>query len=56
MVWDPDKEKWFHFCSSMEDYTFHRDLQRRFKFKTRNRRWADADIYSSAYASYTLLL
>ena len=32
MVWDPDKEKWFHFGSTMEDHTFHRDLQRRLKF------------------------
>ena len=55
MVYDPNIKKWFHFGSTMEDYTFHRDLQRRLKFKTRNRRWADADIYSSAYASYTLL-
>ena len=55
MIYDPDKNKWFHFGSTMEDYTFHKDLQRRLKFKTRNRRWADAVIYSSAYASYTLL-
>jgi hypothetical protein len=55
MIYDPNIKKWFHFGSTMEDYTFHRDLQRRLKFKTRNRRWADADIYSSAYASYTLL-
>ena len=55
MIYDPNIKKWFHFGSTMEDHTFHKDLQRRLKFKTRNRRWADADIYSSAYASYTLL-
>ena len=55
MIWDPDKEKWFHFGSNMSDYTRNGDTKRRLKFKTRNRRWADADIYSSAYASYTLL-
>jgi hypothetical protein len=55
MIWDPDKEKWFHFGSNMTDYTFHKDLQRRLKFKTRNRRWSDANIYTAAYASYYLL-
>ena len=55
MIWNPDKEKWFHFGSTMEDYTFHRNLQRRTNFLRRNKRWADADIYSSAYSSYTLL-
>ena len=38
MIYDPNIKKWFHFGSTMEDYTFHRDLQRRLKFKTRNRR------------------
>jgi hypothetical protein len=55
MIWDPYKEKWFHFGSNMTDYTFHKDLQRRLKFKTRNRRWSDANIYTAAYASYYLL-
>ena len=55
MIHDPDKGKWFHFGSTMEDYTFHRDLQRRLKFKTRNKRWAESDIYTPAYASYYLL-
>jgi hypothetical protein len=55
MIYDPDKNKWFHFGSTMSDWTRHGDTKRRLKFKTRNRRWADADIYSSAYASYTLL-
>ena len=55
MIYDPNIKKWFHFGSSMEDYTFHRDLQRRLKFKTRNRRWSDANIYTAAYASYYLL-
>ena len=47
-IWNPDNEKWFHFGSTMEDYTFHRNLQRRTNFLRRNKRWADADIYSSA--------
>ena len=52
---DNDKEKWFHFGSNMSDYTRHGDTRRRLKFKTRNRRWANADIYTAAYASYYLL-
>jgi hypothetical protein len=55
MIWDPDKEKWFHFGSNMEDYTFHRNLQRRTNFLRRNKKWAESDIYTPAYASYTLL-
>ena len=55
MIWDPDKEKWFHFGSTMEDYTFHRDLQRQIIFLRRNKRWAYADIYTPTYASYSLL-
>jgi hypothetical protein len=55
MIYDPNIKKWFYFGSTMTDYTFHRDLQRRLKFKTRNRRWADADIYTPAYALYYLL-
>jgi hypothetical protein len=56
MIYDPDKNKWFHFGSSdYSDYTFHKDLQRRLKFKTRNRRWSDANIYTPAHASYYLL-
>ena len=55
MIYDPNIKKWLHFGSTMEDYTFHKDLQRRLKFKTRNRRWSDANIYTAAYASYYLL-
>ena len=47
MIYDTDNGKWFHFGSTMEDYTFHRDLQRRLKFKTRNKRWAESDIYKN---------
>jgi hypothetical protein len=55
MIWDPDKEKWFHFGSNMSDYTRHGDTKRRTNFKTRNKRWAESDIYTPAYASYYLL-
>ena len=55
MIYNPDKGKWFHFGSTMEDYTKHQDQQRRINFLIRNQRWADSDIYSAAYASYNLL-
>ena len=56
MIYDIEKHKWFHFGSTMEDYTFHKDLQRRLKFQTRNRRWSDANIYTPAHASYYFIL
>ena len=55
MIWNPYKEKWFHFGSIITDWTRHGDTKRQINFLRRNKRWADADIYSSAYASYTLL-
>ena len=55
MIYNPDKGKWFHFGSTMEDYTKHQDQQRRINFLIRNQRWAEADMYSAAYASYNLL-
>ena len=55
IIYDPNIKKWFHFGSTMSDWTRHGDTKRRLKFKTRNRRWADADIYTPAYASYYLL-
>ena len=54
MIYDTDKGKWFHFGSTMEDYTRHGDTKRQIIFLKRNKRWADADIYISAYASYYL--
>ena len=33
----------------------HKDPRRRMNFLRRNAKWADADIYSAAYASYNLL-
>jgi hypothetical protein len=55
MIYDIEKNKWFHFGSTMSDYTRHGDTKRRTNFLRRNKKWADADIYSSAYASYNLL-
>ena len=55
MIYDPEKDKYIHFGSTMEDYTKHQDQQRRINFLIRNQRWAEADMYTSAYASYYLL-
>ena len=55
MIYDPDKGKWFHFGSTMSDWTRHGDKLRRINFKTRNKRWEESDIYTPAYASYYLL-
>jgi hypothetical protein len=55
MIYDPEKGKWFHFGSTMSDYTKHKDKKRRLNFLIRNAKWADAAIYSAAYASFTLL-
>ena len=56
MIWNPEKGKWFHFGSSdYSDYTKHKDAQRRINFLRRNAKWAESDMYSPAYASYTLL-
>ena len=55
MIYVPHLDKYIHFGSTMEDYTKHKDTRRRINFLIRNQKWADADIYSAAYASYTLL-
>ena len=55
MIYNPEKDKYIHFGSTMEDYTKHQDQQGRINFLIRNQRWAEADMYSAAYASYYLL-
>jgi len=55
MVERPDK-KWIHFGQmGYEDYTLHQDNKRRQSFLSRNRRWANAEPYSPAFLSYSLL-
>ena len=55
MIYNPENGKWFHFGSTMEDYTKHQDQQRRINFLIRNQRWAERDMYSPAYASNSLI-
>jgi hypothetical protein len=55
MIYDIENEKWFHFGSTMSDYTRHGDTKRQINFLRKNKRWSDADMYTPAYASNTLL-
>jgi len=55
MVVHPITEKLIHFGSTMEDYTYHKDEQRRTNFLKRNVKWSKADVFSPAYLSYSLL-
>ena len=55
MVFNEEGKK-VHFGSIIhEDYTKHKDKQRRDNFRNRNRRWKDADKYTPAHLSYYLL-
>lgn len=48
--------KWVHFGAyGMEDFTKHKDDQRRNAFKRRNAKWATASKWSPAYLSYWIL-
>ncbi len=38
-----------------EDFTKHQDEERKNRFLNRNKRWAEADIYSPAFMSYYIL-
>jgi len=56
MIYNPENGKWFHFGSSnYSDYTKHKNQQRRIIFLIRNAKWTERDMYSPAFASYTLL-
>ena len=55
MVFDEEGKK-VHFGSiHHEDYTKHRDKQRRENFRNRNKKWKDADKYTPAHLSFYLL-
>ena len=56
MIWNPYKDKYTHFGSmKYQDYTLHENKERRDKFRIRNKKWADAEIYSPAFLSYYIL-
>jgi hypothetical protein len=56
MVINPYNDKLVHFGNiNYEDYTMHKDSKRRDNFRSRNRKWADAEPYTPAFLSYYLL-
>jgi hypothetical protein len=55
MIYNPYTCKWFHFGSTMEDFTRHGDSERRERFLTRNNRFKNYNMYTPAYSSYYLL-
>lgn len=58
MVLDPNTNKFVHFgqfSPPFEDFTQHKDLLRRDRFKKRNQKWADSQKYTPSYLSYYLL-
>lgn len=56
MIYDPNTNKWVSFGQvGFQDYTRHKDEERRKRFQIRNHRWASAYEYSPAFLSYYLL-
>ena len=55
MIYNPNTCKWFHFGSTMEDFTRHGDSERSERFLTRNNRFKNYSMYTPAYSSYYLL-
>jgi len=56
MLLNPNTNTWVHFGQmGYEDYTLHRDKERRQRFLKRNAKWYDNDIYTPSYLSYVLL-
>jgi len=54
MVYDGDK--WVHFgAMGYEDFTKHHDKTRLNAFRSRNRAWEHAPVYSPRWLSYFLL-
>ena len=55
MVFDEQGKK-VHFGDlRFSDWTKHKDKQKRNNFRNRNKRWADADIFTPAHLSYYIL-
>ena len=56
MILNPENNKYIHFGEfGYEDYTKHKDKNRRLLFQKRNHKWKSAKKYSPAYLSYYLL-
>ena len=56
MILNPNTNKWVHFgLMGAEDFTKHKDKERREAFLTRNHKWANQDEYTPGYMAYYLL-
>lgn len=58
MIKDPETDQYIHFGSfnpPMEDFTKHKDLERRNRFLIRNSKWKNAPVYTPRWLSYHLL-
>jgi hypothetical protein len=57
-IYNPNTEKYVDFGSfnpPMEDFTKHKDENRRQRFRTRNARWKNSEPYTASFLSYYLL-
>ena len=56
MIYDKADKKWIHFGQiGYEDYTKHKNEDRRKQFQQRNHLWKDEPKFTPAYLSYKLL-
>jgi hypothetical protein len=56
MIKNPETEKMIHFGQiGAEDFTKHKNINRRNMFRIRNAKWRLANKWSPAYMSYHLL-
>lgn len=56
MLLDPTKNIYIHFGQmGYSDYTYTKDEYKRMKFRSRNKRWADQDVFTAGFLSYYLL-
>ena len=56
MILNPNNNKWVHFGQyPYEDYTKHKDEERRRRFINRNHKWANNDPYTPSFLSYYIL-
>jgi len=56
MIQNPETEKMIHFGQfGAEDFTKHKNIDRRTMFRIRNHKWRSADKWSAAFMAYHLL-
>lgn len=56
MLLNPNNNKWIHFGQmGFFDFTKTNDNKRRQLFKIRNQKWAEQDLYTPGFLSYSLL-